>query len=108
FRFANINWNSNQQVTELLQKLGVRLPNIKTPTGRQKLNREILEMVQNQHPVIELLLQHKDLGKIIGTYIEGFAANMDNSGRLHGNFNQTVARTGRLSSSSPNLQNIPS
>src|SRR5690606_21577307 len=63
--------------------------------------------IEDKHPAIEALLDLREVGKLLKTYAVGFARKMDSDGRLHGSFNQTQTRTGRLSATEPNLQNIP-
>jgi DNA polymerase-1 len=66
-----------------------------------------LEHYEKEDPVAALCLRHRDLAKTLGTYVEGLQTRLDSHQRVHTRFNQDVARTGRLSSSDPNLQNIP-
>jgi len=80
-------------------KSGVRNPSVDST---------FLEYYKNDVEMAGLLLQHRDLSKLLGTYIEGLQERVDPKGRVHTRFNQDVARTGRLSSSDPNLQNIKS
>ena len=69
---------------------------------------EVLESLENVHPIVPLILKHRQLQKLQSTYIEGFKPLIDKStGLIHTSFNQTVTATGRLSSKEPNLQNIP-
>jgi DNA polymerase I (EC 2.7.7.7) len=66
-----------------------------------------LEELADKHPIIEKIIYYRQLTKLYSTYIEGLKNVMDTDGRIHSNFNQTVTTTGRLSSTEPNLQNIP-
>jgi DNA polymerase-1 len=66
-----------------------------------------LEHYKDEVPLAKLLLSHRELAKLLSTYVEGLPEHYDRHGRIHTRFNQDVARTGRLSSASPNLQNIP-
>ncbi len=68
---------------------------------------DYLDEMKDKDPVADLLLRHRDLSKLQGTYVQGIQGALDNNGRVHTHFNQDIARTGRLSSSAINLQNIP-
>jgi DNA polymerase-1 len=100
------NVNSTPQLRELLfGKLGLT-PQKKTKTG-YSTDAASLERLRDQHPVVELLLTYREVEKLRSTYGEGLLAEVAPDGRIHATFNQTVARTGRLSSDAPNLHNIP-
>jgi len=104
-----LNINSPLQLKKVLfDKLGLQSPdNKKTKTGLSTAASELEKMV-GQHPVIEKLLQYRELSKLQNTYLLAMPKLVDpEDGRLHTSFNQTVTATGRLSSSDPNLQNIP-
>lgn len=107
-KFAPINWNSTQQVAEVLVAAGVKLPETYTPSGKQQLTADILQDLMGEHPIIETLLEYRGLKKIIDTYISAFYYRTDSNFRIHCQFRQTGTRTGRLSCGEPNLQNIPS
>jgi DNA polymerase-1 len=79
----------------------------KTGVRQASVDKDFLEKYKNDHPVASLILEHRRYAKLYGTYIEGLSSILDPWGRIHTHFNQDVARTGRLSSSDPNLQNIP-
>ena len=79
-------------------KSGNRLPSC---------DEKFLEYYRDESPVAEMMLRHRELSKLFGTYIRGMSELIDDDGRLHTQFNQDIARTGRLSSSEPNVQNIP-
>ena len=79
-------------------KTGVRLPQV---------NEAFIEYYQHENEVAHLLIEHREYTKLLSTYIDGLDDVVDPWSRIHTNFNQDVARTGRLSSSEPNLQNIP-
>ena len=80
----------------------------KTKTGQYVTNEEVLESLRNKHAVVEKILEHRGLKKLLGTYIEALPQLVNpHTGRIHTSFNQAVTATGRLSSSNPNLQNIP-
>jgi len=101
------NINSTQQLGDVLfNKL--KLPTIrKTKTGFST-DVAVLEALQHQHPIIDRLLEYRQLAKLKSTYVDALPELVNpETGRVHTSFNQTVAATGRLSSSDPNLQNIP-
>lgn len=79
----------------------------KTGVRQPQVNEAFIEYYQNENEVAHLLIEHREYSKLLSTYIEGLDALVDPWDRIHTNFNQDVARTGRLSSSEPNLQNIP-
>ena len=87
----------------------LKLPSLqKTPGGEQSTASEVLEELALKHPLPALLIQHRQLSKLKGTYLDALPALVHpEDGRIHASFNQSVAATGRLSSSDPNLQNIP-
>jgi DNA polymerase I len=100
------NVNSTPQLRTLLfDKLGL-VPQKRTKTGFST-DAQSLERLRGQHPVVETLLQYREVEKLRSTYGEGLLAEVATDGRIHATFNQTVARTGRLSSDQPNLHNIP-
>jgi DNA polymerase I len=66
-----------------------------------------LEKLEGAHPLIDLIGEHRELAKLLSTYVETLPTQADRDGRIHTTFNQTIAATGRLSSTDPNLQNIP-
>ena len=100
------NVNSTLQLRRILfDQLGLT-PQKKTKTG-YSTDAASLEKLRGQHPVVELLLRYREVEKLRSTYGEGLAAEVGPDGRIHATFNQTVARTGRLSSDAPNLHNIP-
>ncbi len=81
-------------------------PQKKTKTG-YSTNQEVLDALKEKHPIIEKILYYRQITKIYSTYVEGLMAAVDEDGAIHSNFQQTLAVTGRLSSTEPNLQNIP-
>ena len=101
------NVNSTKQLGIILfEKLNLKAVK-KTKTG-YSTDAEVLEKLAGEHPVIDKLLEYRLLTKLKSTYLDGLKGLMDNTtGRIHTSFNQTVTATGRLSSSEPNLQNIP-
>ena len=78
----------------------------KTKTG-YSTNAAVLESLMNKHPIIPLITEYRTLTKLNSTYTDGLLKLVDNEGRVHSTFNQTETRTGRISSTEPNLQNIP-
>jgi DNA polymerase-1 len=107
------NINSTQRLSEVLfQELHLEIDKrkrrSKTKTGHISTGSDVLEELRGTHPIIDLILEHRQLQKLKSTYIDALQLLVDpNTGRVHTSFNQTVAATGRLSSSDPNLQNIP-
>jgi DNA polymerase-1 len=98
--------NSTPQLrTVLFDKLGLT-PSKRTKTGFST-DAASLEKLRGQHSIIELLLRYREVEKLRSTYGDGLVAEVAGDGRIHATFNQTVARTGRLSSDQPNLHNIP-
>ncbi|MGI8642931.1 MAG: DNA polymerase I, partial [Thermomicrobiales bacterium] len=104
---GRINIGSNKQIATLLfEQLGLKSGR-RTKTGFS-VDSDVLESLRAEHPVVELLLEHRTLAKLKSTYIDALPSQVDSTtGRVHTSFNQTVAATGRLSSTGPNLQNIP-
>ncbi len=100
------NINSPKQLGVILfDKL--RLPyGKKTKTG-YSTSADILDRLANEHPVISMILEYRQITKLKSTYADGLAAYIGTDGRIHGKFHQTIAATGRISSTEPNLQNIP-
>ena len=105
---AHINLNSPAQVSSVLfDTLGLRTVR-KTPGGGRSSDMDVLSALEGEHPFVGLVLEHRELSKLLNTYIRRLPDFISVSdGLLHTNFSQTVAATGRLSSSGPNLQNIP-
>ena len=80
----------------------------KTKTGQYSTSEEVLESLRDKHPIVEKILQHRALKKLLSTYVEALPKLIHpQTGHIHTSFNQAVTATGRLSSSNPNLQNIP-
>jgi DNA polymerase-1 len=105
-----INIASPQQLGDALYKR-LKLPTTglpKTKTGQISTAAEVLESLRAAHPIIPLILEHRELSKLKGTYVDALPALvLPRTGRVHTDYNQTGAITGRVSSSNPNLQNIP-
>jgi DNA polymerase-1 len=110
FRHAGqeFNLNSPPQLRAILyDQLGLQ-PGKRTPKGELSTDASVLEKLRDAHPIVDALLSWRELDKLNSTYLEALPKLVDaKDGRLHTSFNQTVAATGRLSSSNPNLQNIP-
>ena len=102
----SFNVNSPKQVAEVLFQDLKLLPPKKTKTGFST-DAQTLEKLREDHPIIPLLLSHREIEKLRSTYGETLIAEIAKDQRIHASFNQMVARTGRLSSDHPNLHNIP-
>lgn len=103
------NINSAQQVgTVLFEELKIIEKAKKTKTGQYSTSEEVLEGLKGKHPIVEKILEYRGLKKLLSTYINALPDLINpRTGKIHTSFNQTVTSTGRLSSSNPNLQNIP-
>ena len=104
------NLNSTQQLSEaLFGSLGLPARGLKkTKSGHYSTAASVLEGLRGAHPVIDLLLEYRQLTKLLNTYIEALPRMINpETGRIHTSFDQTGAETGRISSNNPNLQNIP-
>lgn len=101
------NVNSTKQLGEILfEKLKLPVKK-KTKTG-YSTDSDVLEKLKNEHPIINIILEYRQLAKLSSTYVDGMLPFInEKTGRIHTFFHQTVASTGRLSSTEPNLQNIP-
>lgn len=101
------NINSPKQLGVILfEKLGIKAPK-KTKTG-YSTNAEVLEKIRHLHPAVDMILEYRKLMKLKSTYCDGLMAVINpETGRIHSVFNQTVTVTGRISSTEPNMQNIP-
>ena len=103
---TQFNINSPKQLGKVLfEDLG--LPCKKKTKSGYSTNAEVLESLRYEHPVVEMVLQYRTLAKLNSTYCEGLLKVIGDDGRIHSSFNQTETRTGRISSTEPNLQNIP-
>ncbi|QIK59574.1 DNA polymerase I [Dysgonomonas sp. HDW5A] len=111
FELAGVefNVNSTKQVGEILfDKLKVIEKPKKTKTGQYTTSEEVLESLRDTHPVIGKILEYRSLKKLLSTYIDALPLLINKrDDKIHTSYNQTVTATGRLSSSNPNLQNIP-
>jgi len=105
------NLNSTQQLSEaLFEKLGLEPPDRarKTASGFYSTAADVLEAISKQHPVVEWILEYRELEKLRSTYVDSLPEQINPAtGRVHTSFNQTGTVTGRIASSDPNLQNIP-
>ena len=100
------NLNSPKQLGEILfEKL--ELPPVKKTKSGYSTNAEVLEKLKNRHPIIEAILDYRTLTKLKSTYADGLVKEIAGDGRIHTTFQNMVTATGRLSSTEPNLQNIP-
>ncbi len=106
---TEFNVSSPKQVGEVLfEQLRITDKAKKTKTGQYVTGEEVLESLRHKHPIVEKILEYRGLKKLLGTYIDALPLLVNpETGHIHTSFNQAVAQTGRLSSSNPNLQNIP-
>ena len=105
----SFNIASPKQVGEILfDKLKIVEKAKKTKTGQYVTNEEVLQGLKHKHEIVENILEHRGLKKLLGTYVDALPSLINQrTGHIHTSFNQTITSTGRLSSSDPNLQNIP-
>ena len=102
----NFNINSPKQLGVILfEKLG--LPSGKKTKTGYSTAADVLEKLKPDYPIVGKILEYRTVSKLKSTYADGLAAYIKEDGRIHGNFNQTITATGRISSTEPNLQNIP-
>ncbi|MBN2045013.1 MAG: DNA polymerase I [Anaerolineales bacterium] len=108
---VNFNLNSTQQLSDaLFNKLGLQPPEgaRKTASGHYSTAAGVLELLQTQDPVVQMVLEHRELAKLKSTYVDALPAQINPvTKRVHTSYQQTGSVTGRLASSDPNLQNIP-
>jgi DNA polymerase I len=106
---ANFNVGSPKQVGEILfDKLKIPYKKSKTATGQYRTDEDMLSVLEEGYPIAKAILDHRGLSKLQNTYVKALPEMINpRTGRVHTNYNQTVAATGRLSSTNPNLQNIP-
>lgn len=101
------NVNSTKQLSEILFKK-LQIPAVKKTKSGYSTDIEVLEKLKKTHPIIELILEYRSLNKLTFTYLDSLKSMINPfTNKIHTDFNQTVTATGRLSSSDPNLQNIP-
>ena len=100
---------SPKQVGEILfDKLKIIEKAKKTKTGQYVTSEDVLQQLRNKHEIVADILEHRGLKKLLGTYVDSLPSLINKrTGHIHTSFNQTITATGRLSSSDPNLQNIP-
>jgi DNA polymerase-1 len=106
---CKFNLSSPRQVGEIIfEKLQIVENAKKTKTGQYSTSEEVLESLRGKHEVIDLILEYRGIKKLLSTYVDSLPTLINSkSGKIHTSFNQTITATGRLSSSNPNLQNIP-
>jgi DNA polymerase-1 len=103
----DFNLNSSQQLAELLfEKMNLPLSKKTRKTKAQSTDIDVLNELKG-FPIVEKIIAYRTYKKLLSTYVQGLLDNHDENGRVHTSFNQTITATGRLSSSNPNLQNIP-
>lgn len=100
------NIQSPKQLGEVLFE-HMKLPGGKKTKTGYSTNVEVLEKIQSEHPIIPAILEFRQLTKLKSTYADGLSAYIQSDERIHGKFHQTITATGRISSTEPNLQNIP-
>ena len=102
------NINSPRQVGELLfDKLKLDAKAKKSKTGQYSTSEEVLVALKEKHPIVGKILDYRELKKLVTTYVSTLPGYIAEDGKIHTTYNQTVTATGRLSSSNPNLQNLP-
>jgi len=106
---GQFNIASPKQVGEILfDKLKIVEKAKKTKTGQYVTSEDVLQQLRNKHEIVADILEHRGLKKLLGTYVDALPSLINKrTGHIHTSFNQTITATGRLSSSDPNLQNIP-
>ena len=105
---TSINLNSPKQLSELLfVTLGLKTKGKRKASGAFTTNAETLELLRDAHPVVSLILEHRETQKLLTTYVEALLEHQGEDGRVHAEFFQNGTTTGRFSSANPNLQNIP-
>ncbi len=106
---STFNIGSPKQIGEILfGRMEIPYKGSKTKTGQYKTDESTLSELAADHPIVKKILRHRSLSKLLGTYVDALPLLVNpETGRIHSSFNQTIAATGRLSSSNPNLQNIP-
>ncbi|MBO4907102.1 MAG: DNA polymerase I [Bacteroidaceae bacterium] len=109
YAWDGFNISSPRQIGELLfERLQLVTKPKKTKTGQYVTSEDVLETLRDKHPVVKMILDYRAKKKLISTYLDALPELINpDTGHVHTSFNQTVAATGRLSSSNPNLQNIP-
>jgi len=107
--FGAFNINSPKQLNDVLfGKLGLKAEGLRKTAHGFSTAADVLDQMRDEHPIVDKILQYRELSKLKGTYVDALPALINpHTGRVHTSFNQTGSSTGRLSSSNPNLQNIP-
>jgi DNA polymerase I len=107
--YGNFNINSPKQLNDVLfNKLGLPTKGLKKTAHGYSTDAAVLDALQDAHPIVPRILEYRELSKLKGTYVDSLPALINpHTGRLHTSYNQTGTSTGRISSSNPNLQNIP-
>lgn len=100
------NINSPKQLGEILF-VKLQLPNGKKTKTGYSTSADVLEKIKNEHEIVPMILEYRQLVKLKSTYADGLSNFISKDDRIHGKFNQTITATGRISSTDPNLQNIP-
>lgn len=104
----SINLNSPKQLSSLLfDTLGLKPKGKKKDSGAYTTNAETLESLKEDHEIIPLILEHREIQKILSSYVESILSHMDKEGKIHAKFFQHGTTTGRFSSSDPNMQTLP-
>lgn len=102
----NFNINSPKQLGIILfEKMGI--PAVKKTKTGYSTAAEVLELLRKDYPIVDKILEYRQYAKLKSTYVEGLLGVMTSENKIHSTFNQTITATGRLSSTEPNLQNIP-
>lgn len=105
---VDFNVNSTKQLGEILfERLGIPYPKRRKAGASYSTDAEILEAVRYHHPIVDAILEYRQLAKFRSTYTQGLLRAASADGRVHSEFRQALTATGRLSSTEPNLQNIP-
>ena len=107
--YGAFNINSPKQLNDVLfGKLGLKAEGVRKTSHGFSTAADVLDQMRDEHPIVEKILQYRELSKLKGTYVDALPALINpKTGRVHTSFNQAGSSTGRLSSSNPNLQNIP-
>ncbi|MGN0602094.1 MAG: DNA polymerase I [Oscillospiraceae bacterium] len=100
------NISSPKQLGQVLFE-DLKLPVKKKTKSGYSTNAEVLESLSNKHPIVPLIIEYRTLTKLCSTYVDGLLKEVEEDGRVHSVFKQTETRTGRISSTEPNMQNIP-
>jgi DNA polymerase I len=106
FAGKSFNVGSPKQLGEVLFE-DLKLPVVKKTKTGYSTSVDVLEKLQGEHPIIELIMEYRTLTKLFSTYVVGLKQYVHDDGKVHTIFNQTLTQTGRLSSTEPNIQNIP-